>query len=88
MGGNSGFGIDHISESIETIFGLKTLKFFDADADPGSGMEKFGSVIQNKYPGSATMSSSVLLSHHNVIINSSLNSPCQSFPKLTFLLQS
>ena len=25
---------DHISESFETIFGVKTLKFFDADADP------------------------------------------------------
>ncbi len=29
---------DHISESLETIFGVKILKFFDAD--PGSGMEK------------------------------------------------
>jgi hypothetical protein len=28
---------DHISESLETIFGVKLLKFFDADADPGSG---------------------------------------------------
>jgi hypothetical protein len=28
---------DHISESIETIFWFKILKFFDADADPGSG---------------------------------------------------
>jgi hypothetical protein len=26
---------DHISESIETIFGLKILKFFDADPGPG-----------------------------------------------------
>jgi hypothetical protein len=34
---------DHISESLETIFGVKTLKFFDAD--PGSGMD----------PGSATL---------------------------------
>jgi hypothetical protein len=31
---------DHISESLETIFWIKILKFFDAD--PGSGMEKFG----------------------------------------------
>jgi hypothetical protein len=30
---------DHISESLETTFGVKILKFFDAD--PGSGMEKF-----------------------------------------------
>jgi hypothetical protein len=29
---------DHISESLETIFWIKILKFFDAD--PGSGMEK------------------------------------------------
>jgi hypothetical protein len=28
---------DHISESLETIFWVKILKFFDADADPGSG---------------------------------------------------
>ncbi len=41
---------DHISESLETIFRVKILKFFDADTDsdpgifltldPGSGMEK------------------------------------------------
>jgi hypothetical protein len=29
---------NHISESLETIFWVKILKFFDAD--PGSGMEK------------------------------------------------
>jgi hypothetical protein len=29
---------DHIAESLETIFGVKILKFFDTD--PGSGMEK------------------------------------------------
>jgi hypothetical protein len=29
---------DHISESLETIFWLKILKFFDADPDPGSGI--------------------------------------------------
>jgi hypothetical protein len=43
---------DLISESLEIVFWLKILKFFDADADPGSGifltldpgsrMEKFG----------------------------------------------
>jgi hypothetical protein len=32
---------DCISESLETIFWVKILKFFDADS--GSGMEKFGS---------------------------------------------
>ncbi len=39
--------LDHISESLETIFWVKILKFFDSDADPdpGSGMEKFGSGI-------------------------------------------
>ncbi len=31
---------DHISESLETIFWVKILKFFDADADPGSGIKK------------------------------------------------
>jgi hypothetical protein len=38
--------LDHNSESLETLFGLKILKFFYADPesfDPGSGMEKFGS---------------------------------------------
>jgi hypothetical protein len=29
--------LDHISESLETIFYVKILKFFDADLDPGSG---------------------------------------------------
>jgi len=43
---------DHISESLETIFGLKyILKFFDADR--GSGMEKIK--IWDKNPGSATL---------------------------------
>jgi hypothetical protein len=37
-GSRSGMNIpDHISESLETIFCVKILKFFDADADPGSG---------------------------------------------------
>ncbi len=44
---------DHISESLEPIFGLKIFKFFDAD--PGSGIEKFGSGIRDKHPGSATL---------------------------------
>jgi hypothetical protein len=42
---------DHISESLETIFWVKILKFFDAD--PGSGMEK--TWIRDKHPGSATL---------------------------------
>jgi hypothetical protein len=47
MGKKSGYGSgsgvnnqDHTSESLETIFGVKIL-----NADPGSGMEKFGSGI-------------------------------------------
>jgi hypothetical protein len=32
---------DHISVSLETIFWVKILKFFDADSGPG--MKKFGS---------------------------------------------
>jgi hypothetical protein len=39
---------DHISESLETNFWVKILKFFDAD--PGSGMEKIQ--IRDKHPGS------------------------------------
>ena len=46
---------DHISESLESIFGLKIFKFFDADPDPESGIEKFGSGIRDKHPGSATL---------------------------------
>jgi hypothetical protein len=42
---------DHISESLETIFWVKILKFFDAD--PGTGMEKIR--IRDKNPGSATL---------------------------------
>jgi hypothetical protein len=43
MGKKSGSGPsmdnpNHISESIETIFWVKTLKFFDAYPDPGSGI--------------------------------------------------
>jgi hypothetical protein len=45
------------------LFGLKILKLFDADPgpeifftlDPESGMKKFGSGIQDKHPGSATL---------------------------------
>jgi hypothetical protein len=44
----SGFGmnkLDHISESLETIYCVKILKFFDADR--GSGMEKIRIRIQD-----------------------------------------
>jgi hypothetical protein len=54
---------DHISESLETIFWEKILKLFYAGPgfgmrirDSGSGMKKkFGSRIQDKHPGSATL---------------------------------
>jgi hypothetical protein len=58
----SGMNIpDNNSESLETIFGVKILKFFDADADsgsgnlfnPGYGNEKIR--IRDKHPGSATL---------------------------------
>jgi hypothetical protein len=29
---------DHFSDSLETVFRVKILKFFDADLDPGSGI--------------------------------------------------
>jgi hypothetical protein len=50
MGKKSGSGSgmnnpDHISESLETVFLVKILKFFDAD--PGLGIEK----ILIRYPG-------------------------------------
>jgi hypothetical protein len=35
---------DHISESLETVFWVKILKFFNADL--GTGMEKFGSGME------------------------------------------
>ncbi len=51
---------NHISESLETIFWVKILKFFDADPDtgifltldPGSEMGKIR--IRDKHLGSAT----------------------------------
>ncbi len=62
---------DHISKRLETIFGVKILKFYDVDpggknSDPESGMEKnsdpewtkFGSRIRDKHPGSATLKKS------------------------------
>ncbi len=57
MGKNSGSGSgknkpDHISESLETTFWVKILKFFHAAADPG--WQKFGSGMEKtriRYPG-------------------------------------
>jgi hypothetical protein len=56
MGKKSGSGSgmnnpDHISESLETIFWVKILKFFDGE--PGSVMENMW--IRDKHPGSATL---------------------------------
>jgi hypothetical protein len=51
MGKKSRYG----SESLETIFGLKILKFFDAEPDPGSGLDLGWNIrIRDKHPGSAT----------------------------------
>jgi hypothetical protein len=52
---------DHISETLESIFWVTILKFFDADADPGilftldPGWKQFRSGIRDKHPGSATL---------------------------------
>jgi hypothetical protein len=56
MGKKSGSGSgmnnpDHISESLEIIFPVKILKFFDADP----GWTKFGSGSRDKHPGAATL---------------------------------
>jgi hypothetical protein len=64
----SGSGMNnpnHTSESLETIFWVKILKFF------GSGMEtirirdgkKFGSGARDKHPGSATLKNRILRRH-------------------------
>jgi hypothetical protein len=51
---------DHISESLETICWVKNMYLNSLLRirnlfDPASGMEKFGSVIRVKHPGSATL---------------------------------
>ncbi len=54
--------LDHVSESLETIFGLKYLNSLlrcgsgiFLTLDLGSGMKNFGSGIQDKQPGFATL---------------------------------
>ncbi len=42
---------NHISESLDTIFWVKILKFFDGDPDPGRKKIR----IRDKHPGSATL---------------------------------
>jgi hypothetical protein len=47
--------LDHVSQSLEIIFCVKILKFFEADADPNTGIflvldpgwKKFGSGIKS-----------------------------------------
>ena len=56
---------DHISDSLETIFGVRTLKFFDAD--PGFGMEKIR--IRDKHPGSATLLASAQLFYYYLVMD-------------------
>jgi hypothetical protein len=54
---------DHFSESLDSFVRLTILKFFDTDPvwdlfdtiNQGSAMEKFGSGIRYKHPGSATL---------------------------------
>jgi hypothetical protein len=48
---------DHISESLETLFGLKyliSLIWIREGKNFEPGWKKFGSVIRDKHPGSAT----------------------------------
>jgi hypothetical protein len=47
---------DHISESLETSFWVKTLEFFDADP----GWKKFLSGIRDNHSGSATLAPMIL----------------------------
>jgi hypothetical protein len=49
---------DHITSSLVTFFGVKILKFFDADPGwkkIGTGMEKSRIRDREKHPGSATL---------------------------------
>jgi hypothetical protein len=59
-----------------SVFGLKILKFFDADLDPGSGryvvnlgseMVKVESGIRDKHPGSSTLESTKLFNQQSKI---------------------
>jgi hypothetical protein len=76
MGKKSGSGSgmnnpDIISESLETIFLVKILKFFDVD--PESGMEKIR--IRDRHPGSATLPENIRIAvllnrNHNLLAGS------------------
>ncbi len=56
---------------------LKFLKFFDTDlgwkkSDPVSGMEKFGSRILDKHPGSATLGTEPVRYLYSVLLESGI----------------
>ncbi len=53
--------LDHISKSLETIFWVKILKFFNADPDPGFQIWDGKIRIQDEHLGSATLGLSVTL---------------------------
>jgi hypothetical protein len=61
MGKKSGSGmkIQYNFSERNSFLGLKILKLFDAEPNPGSGMEKFRSGIRHKHFGSATLISKV-----------------------------
>jgi hypothetical protein len=70
---------DYISESLETIFWDKILKFFDADtgcknSDPGSGMEKIR--IRDKHRRYATLLACVLNYGSSVFFRISCTKTC------------
>jgi hypothetical protein len=52
---------DHISKTLETIFWVIILKFFDADPGSGTGMEKIRIRVRDEHPGSTTLVAKVWL---------------------------
>jgi hypothetical protein len=58
---------DHISDSLETILSVKITSILLCGSgirnfsDPTSGMEKFGSEIRDKHPGSKTLLGGTLM---------------------------
>jgi hypothetical protein len=90
MGKKSGSGSgmnhpDHIYETLETIFWVQILKFFDAD--PGSGVEIIRSGIRdgkNSYPVSGETSQSRKLILFIVIRIQHFPLKCRYFPRVEF----
>jgi hypothetical protein len=66
---------DRISESLETMFWVKIIKFFDADQG-GSGMEKIRSGIRDKHLGSATLRTSPVHVYIVHVCDSTLRALC------------